>query len=165
MLYSHSTMYLLKHQSVWPPTAESLHSHSTMYLLKPVVICAIFPLKLIFTFHHVSIKTISILVNLWPVYIFTFHHVSIKTFRFCFNSTAFQHSHSTMYLLKLINTNISIQGLGHSHSTMYLLKLNEPSPVYCINKEFTFHHVSIKTLFDNPVRSMSTFIHIPPCIY
>ena len=167
------------------------HSHSTMYLLKPLVICAIFPLKLIFTFHHVSIKTATSSDAWYTMFVFTFHHVSIKTkhslgvsfliliftfhhvsiktpcdssfYKICRSFTFHHvsiktydglpvwdddlHSHSTMYLLKPAPYTSAPTFVVHSHSTMYLLKR-----CYCTGSiffvpSFTFHHVSIKTIY------------------
>ena len=76
--HSHSTMYLLKLSQLEYIHEAYKHSHSTMYLLKPNV--EYFDLyEEIFTFHHVSIKTLGTQCELYLPYVFTFHHVSIKT--------------------------------------------------------------------------------------
>ena len=59
--------------------------------------------KPLFTFHHVSIKTLRPLYNSQRPPAFTFHHVSIKTMYSRMELTAWvTNSHSTMYLLKHI---------------------------------------------------------------
>ena len=85
--------------------------------------------------------------------IFTFHHVSIKTLNLLHKMDRHLNSHSTMYLLKRFFHHHLFLLQVDSHSTMYLLKL------ICIlyvllGQVFTFHHVSIKTF--NP----SGFLHI-----
>ena len=54
----------------------------------------------IFTFHHVSIKTLKAIIAVIGAYIFTFHHVSIKTFLQNVAQKYSRYLHSTMYLLK-----------------------------------------------------------------
>ena len=99
-IYSHSTMYLLKHVTAQTAVTELNDSHSTMYLLKP------YPPISGHSFSQNSHSTMYLLKLLWfsmssiiPVE-FTFHHVSIKT-RTQYHSWVFRiNSHSTMYLLK-----------------------------------------------------------------
>ena len=55
-----------------------LNLHSTMYLLK-LNLADQYSSAKIFTFHHVSIKTLTEAVITDDITIFTFHHVSIKT--------------------------------------------------------------------------------------
>ena len=55
---SHSTMYLLKPQCVTNLIGGNLNSHSTMYLLKPLRLLKSVSNRIVFTFHHVSIKTL-----------------------------------------------------------------------------------------------------------
>ena len=120
------------------------HSHSTMYLLKPFMHWNR-KLRILFTFHHVSIKTprytqvhqkyihshsTMYLLKLYvlalfflAVILFTFHHVSIKTVITVMPIVVMNDSHSTMYLLKLKNMTNGVLSTVHSHSTMYLLKL------------------------------------------
>ena len=163
----------------------------------------------LFTFHHVSIKTSYDLLYKEPGTTFTFHHVSIKTFNIHQQRNIHPNSHSTMYLLKpqkpinhhinVINSHSTMYLLKldpvtvrsvtfpHSHSTMYLLKLNTFKELSIKVYEFTFHHVSIKTIVSTwtpPLLLEFTFhhvsiktkyqaiftaipiqIHIPPCIY
>ena len=76
---SHSTMYLLKLNIYNSRFAPWKDSHSTMYLLKPVADSVSEPVRVWFTFHHVSIKTKKALDELDEENEFTFHHVSIKT--------------------------------------------------------------------------------------
>ncbi len=54
--------------------------------------------------------------------LFTFHHVSIKTIVLSHTEVVDNHSHSTMYLLKLHSSHKVKQCFRDSHSTMYLLK-------------------------------------------
>ena len=49
-----------------------------MSLLKPVTVKVV-ALKLTFTFHYVSIKTVLVDLSLHLLHLFTFHYVSIKT--------------------------------------------------------------------------------------
>ena len=99
----------------------------------------------LFTFHHVSIKTFNKWICKRCGYSFTFHHVSIKTQNSCLQHPVHNHSHSTMYLLKL-NVQKHLIAMHHdSHSTMYLLKPKDKSISCTIVFSFTFHHVSIKT--------------------
>ena len=53
---------------------------------------------------------------------FTFHHVSIKTWLCPPVVFLYDHSHSTMYLLKPLAAGMTVIDVEHSHSTMYLLK-------------------------------------------
>ena len=116
-----------------------------MYLLKPFI-TILSTKSLIFTFHHVSIKTVFLthtrLAVIWftfhhvsiktelslsdydVYYLFTFHHVSIKTRRQYMISIKSMNSHSTMYLLKPIKREEKRHQIANSHSTMYLLKRN-----------------------------------------
>ena len=93
-----------------------------MYLLKPQSPYSSFKSFLLFTFHHVSIKTIC---NLNLIFL------NIN-------------SHSTMYLLKLI--------VDHAFSAFKKFTFHHVSiktcgyfRIYISKVEFTFHHVSIKT--------------------
>ena len=54
---------------------------------------------------------------------FTFHHVSIKSPPERIWADYTDHSHSTMYLLKLVPLAAEAIVKAYSHSTMYLLKL------------------------------------------
>ena len=116
-----------------------------MYLLKPADTLLSESL-LTFTFHYVSIKTVSVYDSYKTIYEFTFHYVSIKTVSEYKEAQNEMHLHSTMYLLKRIRHLYSlisvaaftfhyvsiitlifvIKNLKHSylHSTMYLLKPN-----------------------------------------
>ena len=53
-----------------------------------------------FTFHYVSIKTISSTESVPETSLFTFHYVSIKTLISVPTLTPSNNLHSTMYLLK-----------------------------------------------------------------
>ena len=58
-MHSHSTMYLLKHPSTAGMSQTEYNSHSTMYLLKRICSVALLVFVIVFTFHHVSIKTVA----------------------------------------------------------------------------------------------------------
>ena len=157
-------MYLLKPFRYSQQLLKYLYSHSTMYLLKRISITSAYRNKVLFTFHHVSIKTLVAKHYCKVIISFTFHHVSIKTKTYAcccvFNkSFTFHHvsiktyktakadyekkySHSTMYLLKLRRSSAALSLNTYSHSTMYLLKL-----IFCAGLMIVF------------------VIHIPPCIY
>ena len=96
---SHSTMYLLKLYHLSLHLILFLHSHSTMYLLK-----------------------LNALTSPGLIVTFTFHHVSIKTVTDKIDNCHYVYSHSTMYLLKPFILLSVVLALCHSHSTMYLLK-------------------------------------------
>ena len=82
------------------PLLNVMYSHSTMYLLKRYKQDEIVALKKTFTFHHVSIKTTAQRQLHQTPSTFTFHHVSIKTLTQCVTIPLLYYSHSTMYLLK-----------------------------------------------------------------
>ena len=93
-------------------------------------------------------------------YSFTFHHVSIKTLTHLKKRKAVIYSHSTMYLLKLTRLIIFDLWLFDSHSTMYLLKpSNTGTDTTTKSYTFTFHHVSIKTRNKGMFRNMSFHSH------
>ncbi len=118
-------------------------------------------------------------------YSFTFHYVSIKT-SLCLLLYSCNHNlHSTMYLLKHLQSDVSLKDILYLHSTMYLLK---PIDILCasISILFTFHYVSIKTyghssyfqnynnlhstmyllkLTSNIIFKIINPIYIPLCIY
>ena len=59
----------------------------------------------------------------------------------------YPHLHSTMYLLKHNLSQTNNCSALYLHSTMYLLKLRLSGiPTACLTK-FTFHYVSIKTIY------------------
>mgnify|MGYP001651091187 CR=1 FL=1 len=95
-----------------------------MYLLKHTPFDLFLVTAIVFTFHHVSIKTTALPFESLPVYLFTFHHVSIKTVDIC-----------AIFPLKLIFT-------FHHVS----IKTNSFKVLNPLSFKFTFHHVSIKTL-------------------
>ena len=70
-----------------------------MYLLKPAW-NILMSGRSVFTFHHVSIKTVTSSTPAPSLLVFTFHHVSIKTDSQNQIEFHHEHSHSTMYLLK-----------------------------------------------------------------
>ncbi len=118
----HSTMYLF--QLVTAALADKVDKnlHSTMYLFQPAD--GKTKMKIgEFTFHHVSISTVSCR-NLVPwKLLFTFHHVSISTASCYFYTILKEYLHSTMYLFQ--------------QARYYLF--------VALATEFTFHHVSIST--------------------
>ena len=79
-------MYLLKQRLLLTVLHQKTDSHSTMYLLKPISDLIGFAVDQIFTFHHVSIKTIQQLITIITI----------------------ANSHSTMYLLKLSSCDVRI---------------------------------------------------------
>ena len=81
LIYSHSTMYLLKPNACGYSHSGVKYSHSTMYLLKRLPFPRGFLIELTFTFHHVSIKTLNVPPDRHAILKFTFHHVSIKTLK------------------------------------------------------------------------------------
>ena len=60
---------------------------------------------------------------------FTFHHVSIKTISDTFELFFTYNLHSTMYLLKHTLIDEGVKGIINLHSTMYLLKLTSQNMV------------------------------------
>ena len=79
--YLHSTMYLLK---LFPRNiliSCFVDLHSTMYLLKLIFFSHATNVTQLFTFHYVSIKTVTPAVKTAQFSKFTFHYVSIKTDR------------------------------------------------------------------------------------
>ena len=139
-----------------------------------------------FTFHHVSIKTVTVTPSSATLSVFTFHHVSIKTdwkSRMCLADLIFTFHHVS---IKTAEQKASMHSrMIYLHSTMYLLKrmrlIRRPMWI-----TFTFHHVSIKTgitgkPFQRYINLHSTMyllkrkiwktlsevirIYIPPCIY
>ena len=97
-----------------------------------------------FTFHYVSIKTHCAQIIYNELRKFTFHYV--KTIMHSVSHVFMIHLHSTMYLLKLVPVFASSALLRHLHSTMYLLK-RVAACCYTGVVVFTFHYVSIKTLW------------------
>ena len=94
---------------------------------------------------------------------FTFHYVSIKSLSAQVQPTAESNLHSTMYLLNLLLLGLHLHIFAYLHSTMYLL--NEQGKYYVIGlSKFTFHYVSIKSRMDNKYKRL-TEIYIPLCIY
>ena len=163
---------------------KPLNSHSTMYLLKPT--CASIVINvIIFTFHHVSIKTFSVSGQLPMQEKFTFHHVSIKTILKTILHPPKNYSHSTMYLLKPSKIFANVFGITFTFHHVSIKTIYH-TPKHRLALQFTFHHVSIKTVllvitFTYNIHSHSTMyllkhrhkpsnktsyhIHIPPCIY
>ena len=98
--------------------------HSTMYLLNPSTAKDVTHFQR-FTFHYVSIK------SLLSVYVMYTHIANL---------------HSTMYLLNLIIFIMHMRTHVYLHSTMYLLNPYVHYTLY-LPKIFTFHYVSIKSVF------------------
>ena len=76
--YLHSTMYLLNPGELGSSHTIYANLHSTMYLLNPDAIISNH-IRLIFTFHYVSIKSEYRFNNHLSAKEFTFHYVSIKS--------------------------------------------------------------------------------------
>ena len=76
---------------------------------------------------------------------FTFHNVSIKT---DITNGVYGHRtplHSTMFLLKRVESSFNACACSTLHSTMFLLKPGYGYQYYTMIQIFTFHNVSIKT--------------------
>ena len=129
-------MYLLKRIYSKGISKTVYYSHSTMYLLKPFD-SETSHLNEVFTFHHVSIKTMDAGQQLPFKVQFTFHHVSIKTF-----------ASFVMNLLVFLFTfhHVSIKNLSKLHDDL-------------VARLFTFHHVSIKTRLYYRIRTERTYSH------
>ena len=135
-------MFLLKPHLVYDVIMPQDALHSTMFLLKLDLRTSEICRGLDFTFHNVSIKTISFHVGALNLFFFTFHNVSIKTI--------FQHRcpsrglalHSTMFLLKPFARQMLELWEHALHSTMFLLKLH-----------------------NNEVYSVRNDLYIPQCFY
>ena len=102
---------------------------------------------LFFTFHDVSINTPTNFVFLSSGYPFTFHDVSINTGRAKFYPAKFLSLHSTMFLLIPSRSSCFLRGLCSLHSTMFLLIPKLSKEYEFPELTFTFHDVSINTLF------------------
>ena len=116
-------MYLLKQESDNPVLYSRPNSHSTMYLLKQAPAEEPEPEEKVFTFHHVSIKTVGSGNEIFKIISFTFHHVSIKT--------GFGDSHIKV-LTSFTFHHVSIKTRAENETQYRDIR-------------FTFHHVSIKT--------------------
>ena len=95
---------------------------------------------------------------------FTFHYVSISTMTVLAIQTAVIHLHSTMYLFQLPVQHQQPLRLSHLHSTMYLFQPFDASNIYMARFPFTFHYVSISTQI-LICRYKLDIIYIPLCIY
>ena len=136
-----------------------------MYLLNPAKVKS-FATSMKFTFHYVSIKSLSAYNPTSDMIRFTFHYVSIKSFSARFNKSSVSYLHSTMYLLNRRQEFEDFKKELNLHSTMYLLNQNQHyrqaipklylhSTMYLLNQavekqnvmldKFTFHYVSIKS--------------------
>ena len=103
---------------------------------------------LFFTFHDVSINTPTNFVFLSSGYPFTFHDVSINTGRAKFYPAKFLSLHSTMFLLIPSRSSCFLRGLCSLHSTMFLLIPKLSKEYEFPELTFTFHDVSINTIFN-----------------
>ena len=114
-----------------------------MYLLKRSSPKLYFMCSIIFTFHHVSIKTFFYFNNADTIFSFTFHHVSIKT-------------------IILVKRKITNPNFTFHHVSIKTVPLGKRQHKYL---SFTFHHVSIKT--KRPYKNIiyKLCLYIPPCIY
>ena len=139
-------MYLLKPFRYSQQLLKYLYSHSTMYLLKRISITSAYRNKVLFTFHHVSIKTLVAKHYCKVIISFTFHHVSIKTKTYAcccvFNKSFTFHHVSIKTLLKRYLAWVTKRFTFHHVS----IKTFQSAHTIHTALEFTFHHVSIKTL-------------------
>ena len=78
-MYLHSTMYLLIPDSLSSYFQTAYHLHSTMYLLILTLLLTLGALDNAFTFHYVSINSMSTPNNNTIDNTFTFHYVSINS--------------------------------------------------------------------------------------
>ena len=137
-------MYLLK-PIVTQQISPSLYLHSTMYLLK------LFPQRFeilginVFTFHYVSIKTLTDMQREMRKVLFTFHYVSIKTSLHTSSAITFPLFTFHYVSIKTVSPEYTALPIVYLHSTMYLLKLTSLNTSRNNSKAFTFHYVSIKT--------------------
>ena len=104
-------------------SANELNLHSTMFLLNPEVVSFDYT-DAEFTFHYVSIKSMSIRQLLVNLVEFTFHYVSIKS------------------MLSVLNYGIESEFTFHYVSIKSIFIYSS----YVVVSSFTFHYVSIKSL-------------------
>ena len=141
----------------------------------------------VFTFHNVSINTLTEHLCSVTVPVFTFHNVSINTgfhFRWFFRQQALHSTmfllilqtdrlrvlkelslHSTMFLLIPIPRSTDPFLLFSLHSTMFLLIRNAWAISCIVVSRFTFHNVSINTLRSFHWVFQQTLLYIPQCFY
>ena len=136
-------------------TLSSTHSksrvvplHSTMFLLIQKTGSATITATYLFTFHDVSINTSRQYQEAQYLLDFTFHDVSINTGRAKFYPAKFLSLHSTMFLLIPSRSSCFLRGLCSLHSTMFLLIPKLSKEYEFPELTFTFHDVSINTIFN-----------------
>ena len=121
VIYLHSTMYLLN-QEVWEwSIVLIINLHSTMYLLNRAQFAAFSSSASVFTFHYVSIKSVSLVRP--PYMMLDLHSTMYLLNRVPYwgPCTTDQDLHSTMYLLNRCHTEGARCTWCNLHSTMYLL--------------------------------------------
>ena len=96
----------------------------------------------LFTFHYVSINTVSALLDSLERVYFTFHYVSINTRVMVLQDAGELSLHSTMFLL--------------------IHRLDYYFPI--LANIFTFHYVSINTSSPK-IKSRIIILYIPLCFY
>ena len=182
----HSTMYLF--QQLWQHTytKATFYLHSTMYLfqLTPILglaflssviyipLCIYFNLSPsslgrqlnVFTFHYVSISTLTIFLSssLYPI--FTFHYVSIST-KSPITSEISPYEFTFHYVsISTCPQWLRLQPGSYLHSTMYLFQLFS----WIIRIRFIIIYIPLCIYF-NFVCQLSHLhifpIYIPLCIY
>ena len=159
----HSTMFLLKRKVKNIFFNSSIPLHSTMFLLK--LCCADRTGDVLyFTFHNVSIKTLtapSAVLFAAPLHSTMFLLKPVCQLRICGFESGFTF-HNVSIKTKIVPT--AQYGIPTLHSTMFLLKPFPAVPALSPCSAFTFHNVSIKTqrLFPGlPLRCL----YIPQCFY
>ena len=83
--------------------------------------CIVFHSLQHFTFHDVSINTVRKKKEMSLEQFFTFHDVSINTIRLDTFHRSFSPLHSTMFLLILVSVVVCLNYFKPLHSTMFLL--------------------------------------------
>ena len=162
-VHLHSTMYLFQ---LITPRYKSLCNRFTFHYVSISTMSAdtVMKNRLIFTFHYVSISTFRVYDIPVMVYQFTFHYVSISTPSRSGFFSMNAYLHSTMYLFQRTNESDFRRRLIYLHSTMYLFQPLTPSYYVCSPVSFTFHYVSISTLYILLLTHINN-IYIPLCIY
>ena len=135
-----------------------------MYLFQLCVWCRLFVLMIdLHSTMYLFQLSRKLFVDFLPL--FTFHYVSISTLSFPESTDAVKHLHSTMYLFQPEPIYPKVYHYSHLHSTMYLFQQALTRYNAMITARFTFHYVSISTI-NCFHRSCNIFvIYIPLCIY
>ena len=126
ILTLHSTMFLLIQQTwLWK---QSLICSFTFHNVSINTVTNSYPVSrnALFTFHNVSINTFSFPTADAVLHDFTFHNVSINTEKLAQNPIWQHPLHSTMFLLILFITFVPIISAISLHSTMFLLIRERP---------------------------------------